>query len=122
MTINDYVYKNLCRELDIQEWPEVKDKLEADNVSQVLEAAIFFKDALLLSNKADQDYEEFMSRFQKVSNTSVQYKNMLEEHDRLVRLVDVMANRQNRFRSKLMVALFGGDELDFGEEDDYEFD
>ena len=122
MTINDYVYKNLCRELDIQEWPEVKDKLEADNVSQVLEAAIFFKDALLLSNKADQDYEEFMSRFQKVSNTSVQYKNMLEEHDRLVRLVDVMANRQNRFRSKLMVALLGGDELDFGEEDDYVFD
>jgi hypothetical protein len=122
MSINAYVYKNLCRELEIEEWPEVKEKLEADNVSQVLEAAINFKDAVILSKKADQDYEDFMLQFQKVSNTSEQYKKMSIEHDQLVRNVDVMANRQNRFRSKLLVVLFGGGELDYGDLSDYEFD
>jgi hypothetical protein len=122
MSINTYVYQNLCRELEVDEWPEIKDKLQDVNVSHILQAAILFKDAVILSKKADQDYDDFMLTFQLLHNTSVQYKNLLPEKDRLDRLVDVAANRQNRFRSKLMVLLFGGEELDFGEMGDYEFD
>lgn len=106
MSPMNQTYDNLCRELGIEEWPEVKDKLGADNVQEILEAATAFKNAFLASKKASDDYDNYIYQTQGIPNTD---NECWEERRRLKEERTYAFRVHDQRQSQLMTALHGED-------------
>jgi hypothetical protein len=107
MTSNQLIYENLCREMGVEEWSEVKQFMNSDNIKQVLEAATAFKDAALASKKAGEDYDNHIQQSQGILNTN---QECWEERTRLRGERNYAYRIHDQKHHQLMMVLYGEDD------------
>jgi len=87
----------------------IKTLLCSDKADAVIQALVAFKDAVILAEKAEEDYYEYLSTAEGPYPDDTEEGNWLkwDSKDR--------ALLQEDSRNKLFVVLYGGKESDYGE-------
>ena len=56
-------YRDICDDLDISDWPQLKAKLDSDNVQKILAAAITYTRWCFVVRRAEGDLDEVYGEF-----------------------------------------------------------
>ena len=76
----DSIYESLCLVLGIEEWSEMKEKLNSQNLQYVADAASALKEASDASKKAAEEYEIQPTRqLKETSNYAIRVYNETQQ-------------------------------------------